>query len=191
MCRICIAEVCVRSSVERLRRVRRGPAHAASSQPHRRGGRRRRKRLGQIERVLHVARRMLGRHVERFEVVVVVFDFGPFEHLVAEAREDLLHLFAHQAERMAKAEDRRAAGQRHVHRAGGPARRGERGFAFGDRGFDRLLQLVGQPPDRAASPRAWPGRRVHERGDPLPLRPTQRVRSACRSASVRTRANSS
>ena len=45
-----------------------------------------------IQRVLHVARRMLRRHVERFEVVVVVLDFGPFEHLVAEACEDALHL---------------------------------------------------------------------------------------------------
>ncbi len=46
----------------------------------------------QIERVLHVARRVFGRHVERFEVVIVVFDFGSLEHLVPETREDRFDL---------------------------------------------------------------------------------------------------
>ncbi len=63
--------------------------------------------FGQIERVLHVASRMLGRHVERFEVVVVVLDLGPFENLVAQTREDGADLVANQAERMAKPKRRR------------------------------------------------------------------------------------
>ena len=61
----------------------------------------------EIERVLHVARRMLGRHVERFEVVVVVFDFGAFEHLIAQAREDRFDLLADDGQRMAMADLRR------------------------------------------------------------------------------------
>ena len=40
----------------------------------------------QIERVLHVARRMLGRHVQRFEVVPVVFELGAVDDLVAHRR---------------------------------------------------------------------------------------------------------
>ena len=64
---------------QRLRRVRRAAAR-------RRIVGRRRQRLGEVERVLHVPRRMLGRHVERFEVVVVVLDLGPLEHLIAETR---------------------------------------------------------------------------------------------------------
>ena len=47
---------------------------------------------------------MLGRHVERFEVVVVVLDFGAFEHLVAHAREDRLDLLADDRQRMAVAD---------------------------------------------------------------------------------------
>ena len=37
---------------------------------------------------------MVDRHVERFEVVVVVLDLGAFAHLVAEMREDFLLLAA-------------------------------------------------------------------------------------------------
>ena len=45
-------------------------------------------RRGEVERVLHVARGMLRRHVERFEVVVVVLELGPFDDEEAHARED-------------------------------------------------------------------------------------------------------
>ena len=106
MCRICIADVWVRSSVNGCGLAAlRGTAarrHASASP-------RRRKWFREIERVLHVARRMVGRHVERFEVVVVVLDLGAFEHLIAETREDLLHLLADEAERMPRSEDRPGA----------------------------------------------------------------------------------
>ena len=85
MCRICIAEVWVRSKV----------SGCGLGRQHRLGAR-------EVERVLHVAGGMVRRHVERFEVVVVVLDLGAFEHLIAEAREDLLHLVADEAERMAR-----------------------------------------------------------------------------------------
>ena len=45
-----------------------------------------------VERVLHRARRMAGREVERLEVVPVVLDLGPFGDPVAEADEDVLEL---------------------------------------------------------------------------------------------------
>ena len=41
------------------------------------------------ERVLHVARRVFGREVERREDMPVVLDFGSVGHGVAQAREDL------------------------------------------------------------------------------------------------------
>ena len=47
---------------------------------------------------------MFLRHIERFEVVIVVFDLGAFEHLVAEAREDRADFVANQAEWMAMAQ---------------------------------------------------------------------------------------
>ena len=49
---------------------------------------------------------------------------------------------ADEAERMAGAKDRRTAGERHIHRAGGSPRGRERGFPFGDCRFDRLLEVV-------------------------------------------------
>ena len=53
--------------------------------------------IGEVERVLHVARGCSARHVERFEVVVVVFDLRAFEDLEAHAREDGLDALAHDA----------------------------------------------------------------------------------------------
>ena len=104
MCRICIAEVCVRSSVSgcgvRGSRPRRAAAVAVAVAGDGGSG---------VARYSVSCMSRAGcsaRHVERFEVVVVVLDLGPFEDLVAEAREDLLHLLADEAERMAGAEER-------------------------------------------------------------------------------------
>ena len=80
----------------------------------------------EVKRVLHVAGRMLRRHIERFEIVVVVFDLGTLEHLIAHAREDRLDLFAHDCQRMAMADRRLAAGERDIDRADGRFRRVER-----------------------------------------------------------------
>ena len=88
---------------------------------------------------------MLGRHVERFEVVVVVFDLGAFEHLIAQAREDGLDLLAHDRQRMAMADLRRAARQRDVDRADRRFRRLERGLALVELLLDFLFELVGTP----------------------------------------------
>ncbi len=69
--------------------------HVADLHPRRMRPQQRRRRARsrahggrEIERVLHVARGMLGRHVERFEVVIVVFELGAFDDQEAEARED-------------------------------------------------------------------------------------------------------
>ena len=52
------------------------------------------------KRVLHVARGMLGRHVERFEVVVVVFELVAFDDEKPEAGEDGFDALAQDGERM-------------------------------------------------------------------------------------------
>ena len=61
------------------------------------------------EGVLHVARRVLGRHVQGFEVVVVVLDLRALEDLVAHPAEDRLDLVADVRERMEAAERSQAA----------------------------------------------------------------------------------
>ena len=45
-----------------------------------------------VQRVLHRARRVAGREVQRLEVVPVVLDLGAFGDLVAEADEHVLEL---------------------------------------------------------------------------------------------------
>ena len=96
----------------------------------------------QVERVLHVARGMVRRHVERFEVVEVVFDFGAFEDLVAHAGEDVLDLLADAHQRVDAAERQLAAGQRDVHGARGRPRGLERRALLVERGLDLGLERV-------------------------------------------------
>src|SRR5688572_15288413 len=109
---------------------------------------------------------MIRGHVERFEVVVVVFDFGAFEHLVPEARKDLDYFIADQAERMTVAELRPAPRQRNVHRVSGTPRRGELLFERGKRGLDFFLQLVGALAERLLLLGRGALERLHERRDP-------------------------
>ena len=100
---------------------------------------------------------MLVGHVEGFEVVLVVLDLRPFEHLVAEPREDRLDFLAHQAERMAMAERRRPPRQRDVHRPGRPPRGRRAHLALGERLLDARLQRVDQLAEGA--PIGWRQRR--------------------------------
>ena len=58
----------------------------------------------EIQRVLHVARGMVLRHVERFEVVVVVLELGALDHEEPHATEDGFDALAQQRQRMAMAE---------------------------------------------------------------------------------------
>src|SRR5438445_5550685 len=63
------------------------------------------------ERVLHVAGGMVGREVERLEVVPVRFHFRTGIERVAHLDEDLLQLAANQRGRMEVAKARSAAGE--------------------------------------------------------------------------------
>src|SRR5204862_495408 len=65
-------------------------------------------------RVLHVARRMIARDVERLEVVIVGLDLGPLGHREAEAGEDRDDLVVNARQRMERSLRRPAAGKREV-----------------------------------------------------------------------------
>ena len=68
----------------------------------------------EVERVLHVAGRVVRRHVEGLEVVVVVLHLGAVVHLVAHGHEDVLELLADDGQRVAPAHEGAAAGQGRV-----------------------------------------------------------------------------
>ncbi len=89
---------------------------------------------------------MIGREVERGEVVVVGLDLRTFRHREAERGEDLDDLFGHPGERMDRPRQRAPAGQREVgpvRREGLPALLGLQGLEAGrDRGLDRGLGPV-------------------------------------------------
>ena len=56
--------------------------------------------VGHEERVVHVARRMIARNVERLEVVIVVLDLGSLVDREAQLDEDVDDLVEHLRERM-------------------------------------------------------------------------------------------
>ena len=67
-----------------------------------------------VEGVLHRARRVVGRVVQRGEVEPVVLDLRAVAHVEAHAAEDLLDALPRQADGVQPALPARAAGQRHV-----------------------------------------------------------------------------
>ena len=80
-------------------------------------------RCAEIQGVLHVARGMVGRHVQGFEVVVVVLDLGSLEDLVTHVGEDVFHLLPDAHQRVHAADRDRSAGEGHVYCASGRDRR--------------------------------------------------------------------
>jgi hypothetical protein len=85
---------------------------------------------------------VIRRHVERLEVVEVVFDLRAFEDLVAHAGEDVLDFLADAHERMNAPERELAARQGHVDGAGRRPAGAEGGTALLERRLDLGLQLV-------------------------------------------------
>jgi hypothetical protein len=123
------------------------------------------------ERVLHVARGVVGRRVERVEVVPLGLDPGTGAHLEAEAVEDRLDLAPHERQRVQRAERLAARRQRDVDDArqvGGQARLVEGGESFGDRALDARLGAVRGLADRGALRRRELAERLHQLGH-LPL----------------------
>src|SRR5690606_15043444 len=54
----------------------------------------------EIESVMHRPRRMVAGNIEGFEVVIIVFDFRPFGHAVADTSEELLDALESTGDRM-------------------------------------------------------------------------------------------
>ena len=90
---------------------------------------------GQEKGVLHLARRMVGRKVERLEVVEVVLDVLGRGDLEAHRGEDVEHPLHHQGQRMEPAARDARAGQGHVE-----ARLAERALQRG--GAQALLERL-------------------------------------------------
>ena len=126
---------------------------------HRRGVGAQQHALGQVEGVLGQPRRVLGRMVERGEVVVVELDLGALEHREAEPHEDVLHPAPDLRDQVEVAHrERRVAGERHVDAVlGEPAlklRRAQLRVPGLDQPLERPAHLVGPLAHRARAPRA-------------------------------------
>ncbi len=87
---------------------------------------------------------MLGRHVQGFEIVVVVFELGALDDEETHPAEDRFDALAQQRQGMAVAEGRQTPRQGHVDAAGrrpGFRRLGEPVIELR---LDRLLEIVGE-----------------------------------------------
>ena len=89
---------------------------------HRRGVRAQQPPVGEIESVVHRPRRMIGRDVQRLEVVEVVLDFRTRGDLEAGAPEERLDAQARLRDRMQPAALPRRAGQGDIDAPGGQLR---------------------------------------------------------------------
>ena len=107
-------------------------------------------RHAHVEGILHRAGRMVGRDVQRLEVVPVVLDLRAFGDTEPEAREDLDGLALDDRERVEAAQPRRAPGQAHVEPVGleqGVLGQALQGLALGgERRLQCLACLVGRLP---------------------------------------------
>ena len=121
-------------------------------------------RNAQIQRVLHVAGGMIRRHVQRFEVVVVVLDFGSLEDLVAHAGEDVFDLLADTHQRVDAPDRRLASGQGDIDGSRRRSRLGDSATLLLDRGFDFGLEGVDETPELAASLGRERAERLHQPG---------------------------
>jgi hypothetical protein len=120
--------------------------------------------VGQVERVLHVARGMLRRHVERFEVVVVVFELGPADHLIPHPRENRFDAVADDGERVTVTERQGAPRQGDVDGIRGRPVGRERRLAGSELVLDERLQLVGELAERPPFLRSRGGDLLQQRG---------------------------
>ena len=108
---------------------------------------------GEVERVLHVPRRMVRGHVEGLEAVVVVLDLATLVDLVAHGHEDVLEVLAHHGQGVKPPHPGRrgpAGRGRPARERGGRARRAFR-EGRGPRS-DRRLELVLERVQVAARP---------------------------------------
>ncbi len=129
---------------------------------------------GQVEGVVQVHRRMVGREIEGAEVVPLGLRLGAHRDGEAELAEDGDHLVEHTGDRMERADP--AAPARHgevpLGAARRPGRRRELRLPRGERRLEGLLELVGEGPEALALVRRQSGQGL-ERGGERPLLPAQ------------------
>ena len=114
----------------------------------------------EIESIVHGTRRVVARNVERFEVVVVVFDFRAFGDFVADAAEALLDALQRAGDRMQAAAQLATARQGDVDALRGQPG-GQRGpFQLGLTRVQRILDLFLGHVDQRADLRPLFGRQV-------------------------------
>ena len=101
-------------------------------------------RLGNKERILHVAGGVVGGNVQGFEVVVVFFNLGPLDDVEPHPRKDVADLPINLGNRVHRAAGLRAPGQGDVDRRGCALAGGGEGLhGCGYVGCQTLLDGVG------------------------------------------------
>ena len=95
--------------------------------------------VGDVQGVLHVARRMIGRNVQRLEIVIFRLHFGAGDDFVAEPPENGADFFRHQSDRVLRSPPGKPAGQARV-----KARQGSR-FRRRDKRRLSLVKQLRQP----------------------------------------------
>ncbi len=124
--------------------------------------------LGDVDRVPQVARRMVGRDVQRLEVHRVGLDLRPLEHLEAEAVQDLAQIALDRHRGMEMPDADRAARRGHVDRLGcqplGRLTALERGQLRADLAVERHAQCVGCRADRRSLGGVDAAQRAQDRG---------------------------
>ena len=115
---------------------------------HRRGLRTQNDVVLHIEGILRIARRMVLRHVQQFEIVMIVFHFGAFYHFIAHAHEDIHHAIQRDVHRMQRTRAALRSGQGYIHgflfKAHFLFLRLQFGAARLQRFLDRLAHIVDQ-----------------------------------------------
>ena len=81
---------------------------------HGRGVRTEQRRLADEERILHITSRMVGREVQRFKIVVVVFHFLSFNHTKAHRDKNRLNLVQCLRQGMFRAKESAASWKRWI-----------------------------------------------------------------------------
>ena len=107
---------------------------------------------------------MLGRHVQGFEVVPVVFSLGAVEDLVALSREDRLDAGAELRQRMETPDRWRTARKGDIDAAGRAACRGQGRQTLVEHDLDVLLELVDLLAERRALLRRGRAEGFHQPG---------------------------
>ena len=136
---------------------------------HRRGVGTQQTAVTEVEGVVHGPRRVVGRNIQGFEVVEVVFHFRPFGNIKAQTQEEILNAATHAGDRVQIAGQFAPARQGHIHGFTGQLLGQGRFFhgmlAGGDGILDFLFALVDHRTGLGALFRAQLAKALHQGAD--------------------------